>query len=145
MVIKGIDVDRPVQVYRNLRHGIKSTPLYSVMQDGKVKARLHRVILANAKFTVRESGRQRVLQTKRKNVHAFVVGRIANSTYTPKGKPAGAFGTDENDRNPRGLGVEIKYNPYLFGYFYYADGLGRVSAARGVLLNERGISATYTD
>jgi hypothetical protein len=32
--------------------------------------------LSNARFQVSESGRQRVLREKRKNVHAFVIGEI---------------------------------------------------------------------
>lgn len=63
-----------VKVYRNLKHGKKARPLYSIMHKGRVVARQHRVLLTAAKFIVNQAGRRRVIQSGRKNVHAFVVG-----------------------------------------------------------------------
>ena len=119
-----------VWVYRNLKHGKQSTPLYSVMHKGKVIARKHRVLLSGVKFIVRESGRQRVLKEKRKNVHAFVVGDLVGKE--------GAFGIDENGPD---LPCQVRYNPYDRGDFVY--GKTAVKGALGALLNEHGISATY--
>lgn len=140
MKIKGIDVSKTVKVYRNLKHGKSARPLYSVMQGGRVVARLHRVLLGNATFKVNEAGRQRVLKEERKNVHAFVIGRIANDKYTPKGKICGACGIDENGRD---LPWKIRYNPYVAGHFVGQQG-EEVKGAMCVLLNERGITAAYT-
>lgn len=146
MMIKGINIDKPVWVYRNLRNGHKTRPLYSVMQNGRVVARLHRALLSGkwndnlCKFVVREAGRQKVLKHKRKNVHAFVVGYLVNSAYTPKGKPEGAWGINENGRD---LPVKVTYNPYICGHFLGPDS-HPLEGAGGVLLNENGISATYT-
>ena len=124
---------KPVWVYRNLKHGRKSKPLYSVMCDGRVVKRVHRILLSGASFVVREASRQRVIRTGRKNVHAFVVGFDAGQK--------GIFGIDANGRD---FPVRVRYNPYEAGYFQ--DDAGRsVKGARGVLLNERGISACYLE
>ena len=57
----------------------------------------------NASFVVQESGRQRVLKEKRRNVHAFVRGEFAP--------------VPPDLKNP----YQIFYNPYHAGYFYRHD------------------------
>jgi hypothetical protein len=126
-----------VKVYRSLRHGRKAPALYSVIKNGRVVKRVHRILLSGAKFVVSEAGRKRVLREKRKNVHAFVVGYEVDSK--------GTFGTDKNGKD---LPVKVSYNPYLRGHFM-AYGLTfapfPVKGARAVLLNEHGISACYLE
>ena len=122
-------MNKEVWVYRNLKHGRKARRLYSVMQNGKVLRTVHRLLLVDVRFVVREGGRQRVLREGRKNVHAFVVGRIASSVY----------GIDKNGKN---LPVTVVYNPHNDAHFY---GFGKpLSGARAVLLNEHGMTAAYT-
>jgi hypothetical protein len=124
---------KPVLVYRNLSHGRKSKPLYSVMQNGRVVRRTHAIMLRNVQFTVRESGRQRVLQEGRKNVHAFAKGFVTGS----------AFGTDRFGR----LACTVCYNPYNDGHFFIAGGntlASRVDGAQCVILNRHGMTAAYT-
>lgn len=58
-----------VWVYFNVR-----TRLFSVRCKGKVVAHTDHIVLADARFRVSEAGRQRVLETGHKNVHAYVVG-----------------------------------------------------------------------
>jgi hypothetical protein len=130
--MKALDYRKPVMVYRNLKHGRKSRPLYSVMQNGRVVRRTHRIMLADVRFVVRERGRQKVLQTGQKNVHAFAVGRVIGS----------AFGADRTDKLP----VTVCYNPYNDGHFFcLMNGLGPtpVYGARCVILNEFGMTAAY--
>lgn len=122
-----------VKVYRNLKHGKKARPLYSIMQNGRVVARQHRVLLTNCKFVVNQAGRRRVIQSGRKNVHAFVVGEWVR-------KPDSAFGTDETDSTK--LGMKIVYNPYKMSSFQTEAG-NDVKEAWGCLLNENGMTATY--
>ena len=139
-----IDTTRTVKVYRNLKFGKNAKPLYSIMQDGKVKARRHRVLLSSAVFLVLESGRQRVIKEKRKNVHAFVIGKLVSEEFTPKGEIPGAAGIDEHGSD---LPARIRYNPYRAGYFFcdnLTDQEFAVEGAGAVLLNERGMSASYT-
>jgi hypothetical protein len=127
---------KPVLVYRNLSHGRKSKPLYSVMQNGRVVRRTHAIMLRDVQFLVRESGRQRVLQQGRKNVPAFARGYVTGS----------AFGTDRHGRLP----VVITYNPYVAGHFWeHTSGQWReelcapVYGARCVVLNKFGMTAAY--
>jgi hypothetical protein len=79
-----------VYVYRNLHNG-----LFSVWHKGKVLAHVPEIHLENAEFRVRESGRQKVLREKKKNVHAFVVGTV--SSQPPESAPS----------------TPITYNPYM--------------------------------
>ena len=124
---------RPVYVYRNLKHGRLTPPLYSVMRRGHVIAHRKRILLSNVSFRVREIGRRRVIASGQKNVHAFVVGHLTGNK--------GAFGID---RNGKDLPVKIFYDPYYKGAFTTADGTP-VHHARAVLLNEHGMSACYLD
>ena len=130
-----INRSKPVLVYRNLRHGRKSRPLYSVCQDGRVVSHVHSIMLRDARFIVRESGRQRVLKENRKNVHAFIKGSVTSS----------GMGTDKFGRLP----VQVVYNPYDVGYFFTRNTTWskeltwRVSGARTVILNKFGCTAAY--
>lgn len=132
-----LDLSKPVWVYRNVRRKRDAPPLYSIMQGGRVVGHCHSLMLQNVRFVVREGGRQRVLREQRKNVHAFVVGHIVES----------CFGADMNGTFP----VHISYNPYKYGYFFYGwdtptrAGVTRVHGARGVILNERGVTACYLE
>lgn len=122
-----------VAVYRNLRYGRKAPPLYSIQHKGKVIDRRHRVLLSNAKFVVREGGRKRVLREGRKNVHAFVVGDLVDER--------GIFGIDAD--STKDFPMKVSYNPFKSECFTSPHGC--VKGARGVLLNERGITAAYLE
>ncbi len=128
-----------VKVYRNLKHGKKAKPLYSIMHKGKVIARRHRVLLSTAVFVVLESGRQRVIKDKRKNVHAFVIGELVSAEFTPKGEISGCMGIDENGTD---LPYKVSYNPYTASHFVGEHGQ-KLKGAGGVLLNEHGMTAAY--
>lgn len=88
-----------VRVYYNL-----NKQCWSIQQNGLVIKHLSSCLLTNASFKVYESGRQRVIKERRKNVHAYVIGEIAVE-------------------NPLFLlyktAKEITYNPYKQGFFYY--------------------------
>jgi hypothetical protein len=103
-------------------------------------ARRHRVLLSTATFHVNEAGRQRVLKSGHKNVHAFVIGKLVSEEFTPKGEICGAYGIDENGTD---LPWTITYNPYKADHFVGEMG-EKVEGAGAVLLNEHGMTATYT-
>ena len=126
-----IDRTKPVRVYRNLKHGSKARPLYSVMQGGRVIRRTHHIMLRDAHFVVRETGRQRVLKEGRKNVHAFVVGTVVDH----------AMGRTARGR----LNVKITYSPYLGDSFVIGCNQGnvKVQGARAVILNHHGMTGAY--
>lgn len=65
----------------------------SIQQNGRVIDRRDEVFLENVTFKVSQSGRERVLREKVKNVHAFICGELCE----PK-----------NLTNP----VKVRYNPY---------------------------------
>jgi hypothetical protein len=95
-------------------------------------------MLADVRFVVRESGRQRVLQDGCKNVHAFAVGKVVGS----------GMGTDRYGKLP----VTIVYNPYNDASFMaccsdeWTRELAKpVTHARCAILNEYGMTAAYTD
>lgn len=80
---RSLDPDVDVWVYRNLMRSDGSW--YSIMQRGVVVAHARRIALAPARFVVRPAGRRRALETGVKNVHAFVVGRIAPMLFIDYG------------------------------------------------------------
>ena len=86
-----------VKVYFNLHRKV-----FSVVniKTGKVAGYSENLCLKNAQLRVQESGRQRVLREKRKNVHAFVRGDAAFFRYT--------------NRQPLDT---LTYNPYKYVSF----------------------------
>jgi hypothetical protein len=116
------------------------------MHNGRIVGYAEAVILTDVEFRVRESGRQRVLRERRKNVHAFVVGSCELSAMgyeqdknnnfvfpTHGSSPASAvpmngFGLFDLDNNPQcrrrdwtwltAHSSQLSYNPYKFGHFY---------------------------
>lgn len=90
-----------IWVYRNLREQRTSgTVTYSVMQCGRVVARATDLWLNSAEFRVRQGGRRRVLETGRKNVHAFVVGFLCDP-----------------DNRLRRHTHRVRYDPRAYAYF----------------------------
>jgi hypothetical protein len=87
-----------VAIYRNLR-----TKTYSVLRQGRVVDHPIGVVLEDVSFKVRQGGRKRVLQERRKNVHAFIVGTRVESE--PQVVEA----------------VRVRYNPYEAPSFIRCD------------------------
>lgn len=105
------------KVYYNLH---KHT--FSVQQCGLVVLHSDTVVLSDVEFTVRESGRQRVLMEKRKNVHAFVTGFLSlEPVYLPSGYR------------------EATYNPYLYDSFVDKETEQRINYADKVILKDKKI------
>lgn len=91
------------KVYRNLHK-----ECYSIQNkySGLVVEHADTVTLLNVNFVVQPAGRQRVLDTKRKNVHAFAVGERLYSNKT--GVYDASF-------------TKIRYNPYQHDFFFSPD------------------------
>ena len=68
-----IDKNKRVYVYFNLHKKI-----WSVRQAGKVIDHTKQIMLKDCKYLVGQAGRERVLQEKRKNVHAGVSGYVVD-------------------------------------------------------------------
>ena len=90
---------KPVKVYRNLHKGC-----YSVQQDGLVKAHFKELALKNPMFLVQTVGKLMVRKTRRKNVHAFVIGHLTDF-----------IGLQAIS------GESVTYNPYKNDSFVYCD------------------------
>lgn len=107
-----------VFVYRNLRH--KDKVVYSVKdtKTGRVVAHVENIALQNVTFVVGESGRQRVIREKQKNVHAGFRGNPINSKVSPK--------------------VAVTYNPYKAGAFVERDSGTPIFYAERASLGPRG-------
>jgi hypothetical protein len=96
-----------VIVYKNLRRGDWSIATATGRDGtgrGKVIGHAETVALAAVVFHVSESGRQRVIRAKAREVHAWAIGDIVDSV-------------------PPGLATrEVTYNPYRCGAFHARDG-----------------------
>jgi hypothetical protein len=83
-----IDRFKPVEVYRNLHK-----KCLSVRQAGLVRCHVESVTLQDVQFRVSQSGRRRVIESGRKNVHAVIRGVLPLVELS-------------------GIGEQIRYNPY---------------------------------
>jgi hypothetical protein len=99
-----------VFVYFNLHRKCLSIKALSGPNKGRVIAHASSVILADALFKVSEAGRMRVIQEKRKNVHAGIVGTV-QSMDNMADYVKWAY-----------LGNPVKYNPYKFESFVLSKG-----------------------
>ena len=98
-----IDFNKKVKIYKNLHNG-----LFSVMQNSLVVAHVESFLLNNVVFKVNESGRQRVIKEKKKNVHAFITGILKSVN-------------EEHALIFKGQLSPITYNPYKASNFYFRD------------------------
>ena len=110
-----------VEVYRNLHKDCWSVrnPI-----NGLVLFHTDAIHLSDAKFVVHQSGRSRVIQEKRKNVHAFIKG-----TIDPEPNINGV--TIYNQYDP------ITYNPYLYNSFTYVGNQEPIHNADKVYLDSK--------
>ena len=99
-----IDESRKVFIYKNLHKNC-----WSLKQDGLVKAHTHDVSLFDCSFRVNQKGREKVLEEKRKNVHAGISGYID-------------LPWDKEDISREGSTAKLAmYNPYKYKSFVRAD------------------------
>jgi hypothetical protein len=120
---KVIDKNLPVRVFKNLKHDC-----YSIMQRGVIKASARQVRLTGVEFRVRESGRQRALREKRKNVHAFAVGRLVGYVHP----------SDARNMEPM-EGRGAFYDPLRFPSFVDCDTKAPVTVVSAAHFDEDGV------
>ena len=95
-----------VEVYWNLHKHLFSVRALEGPNKGRVISHSHGITLTDVKFAVQPAGRERVRREGKKNVHAFVRGRIANSGFEDCRE-------DFSDE-------KITYNPYIYDTFVNA-------------------------
>jgi hypothetical protein len=94
-----IDKSKRVYVYFNLHKKV-----FSVRQSGRIVEHTKHVLLKDCRFLVGQAGRKKVLQEKRKNVHAGVSGYVVD--HVP---------------NVPEYSSELTYNPYKHETFVSKD------------------------
>lgn len=119
----------PVRVFKNLKHGC-----YSIMQRGVVRASAKQVRLSDVEFRVRETGRQRMLREKRKNVHAFAVGKLVDYVHPE----------DSRDIDPI-AGRGAFYDPYRFPSFVDRETNAPVTTVSVAHFDEDGVLYSLDD
>lgn len=102
------------QVYWNLHKQV-----WSVRRGGRVVSHRPQLWMTDVDFRVQQAGRLRVIEEKRKNVHAYANGNVVGKYdfYVP--------------------GRKIIYNPYKFTTFVYADDLTPVFHVDRVFFDNR--------
>lgn len=122
-----LDPSKPVQVYRNLHLGG-----YSIRQGGVVRAHAKQLCLKHVRFIVNERGRQRILRTRKKAVHAYAEGILCDS---------GMGVTAESTRLP----AQIVYNPFTMSQFQTKNFTPQmeVRSALFCTVNRQGVFAAY--
>jgi hypothetical protein len=133
-----------VFLYRNLH---KEGFCYSIKavdgpHKGKVLGYSRKVIVENAAYKVSEAGRQRVLRTKKKNVHAGVVGDLK------------IVGSDVIERIPGSLALyslpmhitikkinDVTYNPYKYSSFVIRQTEEPIQTSKWALLDNEKVKA----
>ena len=133
-------VGREVEVYYNTHLGALS------VRDAKTKkvfAHARLVALEDVTFTVQPAGRDRVRRENKKNVHAWVRGRIM--AYWK------ALGYDswrnyiEGYRLSEPNGTPVTYNPYKYDGFVERDSEKPVSKANVALVYANGYIETLEE
>jgi len=99
------------EVYRNLHKNC-----FSIRVKGKVLGYADKLLLEDCVFFVQPGGRNRVLKTKRKNVHAGVRGRIVPN------------------EDPKNI-TPLTYNPYQDETFVHKNTKEPIYKAHRVLLD----------
>ena len=111
-----LNLEKPVRVYRCLNR--KGT-IFSVQQGGKVIGHTSDISLENVEFKINQSGKTKAINTKQRNVHAFVCGMISEIKGIPSRK--------------------ISYNPFLENGFYFTDNKEDVKNVEKVCFNNQGL------
>lgn len=105
-----------VKAYWNLRRNC-----WSIMVKRKVVGYASTLLMRDVTFKVSEKSRQRVISSKRKNVHAFAEGIIV----------------EQDSEKPYSLTKMITYNPYRFGYFFDKHSLQKVESNKLIYLGNK--------
>lgn len=117
-----IDYQRPVRVFVN-----PARNCYTIMQGFRVLASARQVRLRDATFTVRESGRQKMLRDGKRTVHAWIVGTLVDYTHNDEGRELDVLD-----------GRRVGYNPHRAGHFMDREDQSPVTEATLVQLDEQG-------
>lgn len=105
-----------VKIYWNLHR-----KCWSVQHKGKIIGYADSILLNDVIFKVSEKSRQRVIQEKKKNVHAFACGTLV----------------ERNIKKPENMNRAISYNPYRFGFFFDKVSLQPVQNCKSLFMGTK--------
>jgi hypothetical protein len=111
-------------VYRNLHQ-----KCFSLRKAGKVYGYANTLFAKDVTFKVSEAGRKRVLETRRKNVHA---GILSPEIITDFATVEAEFAREYSQLS------KISYNPYTANGFFLVDSGAIISGAEKVYLTRSG-------
>lgn len=116
-----------VEIYRNLN---KPGITYSVRdaKTGLVLGHASSLLLSRCKFIVNQRGRDKVVRTKRKSVHAWISGSFCV--------------IHAGDDKYFGNGTMVSYNPYTNLYFELAESGEPVIGASLIYIQEGVVNAS---
>ena len=134
-----------VQVYRNLNNGLISI---QDLSTGLVLGHADAIDLQRATFIVREAGRQQVIKEKRKNVHAFVRGKVISmQNFQPYKGRSLKVNRQSDLQDLQGSNVwtttKVSYNPYKAPHFVTPEG-DEVESAYLCTIQSNGVILSYT-
>ena len=118
-----------VQVYYNLHK-----KCLSIRHKGKVIEHAQEVTLTDARFHVQQAGRERVLKQKRKNVHAYISGKLKETFWFTQA-PKYIWTAKQH----------VTYNPYKYKNFVNKKTLKPVASAEVVHISGKRITAGEFD
>jgi hypothetical protein len=110
-----------VFVYFNLHRKLWSIKALEGPQKGLVVGHSTSVLLSNVTPKVSQAGRRRVLEEKRKNVHAGLVGRMVHAC--PLSVPVDS--------------TQVTYNPYKYTGFVHVGTEQAFTGAPWVLMQDK--------
>ncbi len=123
-----------VEVYWNLHKRLFSVRALEGKDKGRVIDHVYGITLKDAKFVVQPAGRERVRREGKKNVHAFVRGRLHPDAlrYTPP-ESHRFMGRVNSMLVPHGQ--KITYNPFAHDTFVELNNKNPVHEANIVALD----------
>lgn len=132
-------LEAPLKVflYFNLHKQCLSLRAMSGPNKGRVIGYATEVVLENVELKVSQSGRERVLKEKAKNVHAGLVGYLACATPWISKKPLGFQDLTDDEAE---VGFQCAtYNPYKYDSFVLYPSERPVFKAQKCLVKGRSI------
>lgn len=125
-----------IKAYRNLNNGKISLQCVS---NGLILGHCDAVFMNDVRFVVRERGRLRVIESRQKNVHAFVIGDIewAEGFEGFRGRSILAL-AHEGRLDLTGYEA-VTYNPYRMATFSSLKGMPIHQARSCFVSTDRGV------
>ena len=118
-----------IDVYYNLHKHCLSVKDRST---GRIAKHADKVLVWNPSFVVQKAGRKKVLEEKRKNVHAFIRGEEDDLS-------------NWKETIDKLHGVKVTYNPYKYSTFVDRETEQPIHGATLALVNGRDVTAYFLD